>query len=443
MTDPFLPMPPVTSADPASRVGKARLEPGHRNQIEMRLASLDELLPPDHRARVVWEMVEMMDLTQFYARIGSVEGEAGRPAIDPQMLIGVWLYATLEGVGSARAVARLCEEHLAYRWLMGGIAVNYHTLADFRVGYEAELDDLLTKGVTALLEAGLVSLDQVAQDGLRVRAAAGGHSFRQRETLQAHLNQAEAYVQQLKQETSQDTESTSPRQQAARQRAAKERVDRLKKALQEIDTIEKQRRHSHKKKGTQKPAQCSETDPEARYLELPAGELRPAYNAQLSIDTASRIIVGTDLINLQDGGQMDPMVEQLAQKYDRTPREYLVDGSFASFDDLQAAHDKHVTVYAPLPKPRTEGADPAQVRPTDTPGVQAWRERMGMPEAKEIYKQRAATIEWANALARLHGFVQVRVRGLQKVHAVLLWMALAHNVMQAFQLLKRQAVLGS
>lgn len=412
------------------KYGKVRIDRGERQQIGIHLASLDNLLTNDHRARIVWEMVEKMDMGRFYDKIKSVEGERGRPAIDPRLLVGVWLFATLEGVGSARELAELCVEHIAYRWMMGGIEVNYHTLADFRVNYEEELDDLLVKGVAVLMKEGLVKLERTAQDGLRVRASAGAGSFRTKKKLETCLDEAHKRVEELKQSGKEEGERRN-RQEAAQKRAAEEREKRLEKALEEIEKIEKKPvRSHHKKETTEKEAVSSKTDPEARFMRMPAGEIRPAYNAELSIDTGSRIIVGVDVVNQIDQGQMAPMLEQLYKNYAQYPREHLVDGGFATWNDIETAAKKYVVIYSPLPKPNREGQDPSQPRESDGPGVKAWRERMTTQEAKETYKHRAATIEWANALARMRGFQQMLVRGMHKVRAVLLWFALAHNLMQ-------------
>jgi transposase len=239
MSETLFTLPQESPRSSKTGRGKPRLEKADRQQIEMRLASLDELLPSDHRARTVWDVVQSYDLSAFYARIEAVEGEAGRPAIDPRLLLAVWLYATLEGVGSARALDRLCQEDLAYLWLLGGVRVNYHTLADFRVDYESELDQLLTRSVAALMSAGMVDLEQTAQDGVRIRASAGASSFRRSQSLVECLQVAEKRVQQLKAEReSQEDERPTPRQQAARERRARERVERVKQALQEVEKIE-------------------------------------------------------------------------------------------------------------------------------------------------------------------------------------------------------------
>src|SRR5712692_10732937 len=231
MSNTLFPLPPAdeTRAVPAS-LANPRVQRPNREQLELRSVDLDGLLPPDHRARLVWEFVEGLDLAPLYAAILAVEGGAGRPAIDPAILTALWLYATLDGVGSARALDRLCEQHDAYRWIAGGVSVNYHTLADFRVAHGDILDALLTSSVATLLSEGLVSLTRVAQDGVRVRASAGAASFRGRERLHQCLDQAAAQVQALRQELDEDPAATSRRHAAARTRAATERHAHVKRS---------------------------------------------------------------------------------------------------------------------------------------------------------------------------------------------------------------------
>jgi len=442
MVETLFELPSVQPNRPAPRRGGIpRLATAQREQVEMRLAALDDLLPADHRARLVWEVVQSYDLSAFYARILAVEGEAGRPAIDPRLLVAVWLYATLDGVGSAREVARLCREHLAYQWLLGGVSVNYHTLADFRVGYEAEVDALLTRSVAAWLSEGLVSLEQTAQDGLRVRASAGAGSFRRRPRLEAWLEQARTHLAQLKAQTDPPPgAATPPRQQAARRRAIQERAARVHKAVQEIEKVEAQKAKSHNKAKQARPARASSTDPEARLMKMPDGGFRPALNGQLCIDVTSGVGVGVGVTNGVDQGQLSPMLTQLHQRYQRTPRDHFVDGGFVTHPEIERWAQAGVTLYAPLPAPRKPGSHPDQPQAGEGPGLTAWRKRMSTPEGKEKYKLRAQTIEWANALARQRGLDRFLVRGLQKAKAVLLWFVLAHNLLQVARLRQLAAV---
>ena len=420
--------------------GKPRLETANREQVAMRLAALDDLLPDDHRARIVWDMLQTYELQRFYGRIEAVEGGSGRPAIDPRLLIAVWLYATLEGVVSAREVGRLCQEHLAYQWLLGGVTVNYPTLADFRVDYEGELDQLLTKSVAALMREGIVTLEKTAQDGMRIRASAGASSFRRKPTLEECLGKARAALEEQKaQRATEEGEPASPRQRAARQRHAQERLERVRQALQEVEKVAARRAKNRESRRKNRPARASTTDPEARVVKMADGGFRPAYNGQIAIDMDSGIIIGVSAESGADQRLLVPMMEQVADRYARMPPEHFVDGGFRSNRGIEQLAQRGVAVFSPIPssynKPSTYA--PEEILPTDSPGVRAWKKRMLTRTAKEKYKQRAATAEWANALARNRGLYRLLVRGARKVRAILLWYALAHNLMQGVNLRAR------
>ena len=440
-TETLFPLPEPKS-DPATETrGKPRLETANREQVEIRYLALEDLLPEDHRARLVWAMVQAYDLSAFYARIEAVEGGAGRPAIDPRLLVGVWLYATLEGVVSGRELDRLCREHLAYQWLLGGVTVNYHTLTDFRTAYAAALDDVLTKSVAALLSEGLVTLDRTAQDGVRVRASAGASSFRRKPTLETCLREAQAVVdQQNALRQAHEGDPRSPQQAAAQQRQAEDRLARVKKAQAAVEKLAAKKAKRRELKRKAQPARVSTTDPEARIMKMADGGFRPAYTGQLAMDMASRLIVGVAVSTEADAQELQPMLDQLATRYGRRPREHYVDGGFRSHANIEQAAADGVTVFTPIPERRgISPIPPADLLPTDGPGVRAWKTRMLTPEAKTEYKQRAATIEWANALARLRGLYQLTVRGAHKVCSVLLWFALAHNLLQTATLRAQRA----
>lgn len=422
---------PANQDAPAGAAPRLRL--AERHQGEFRMVALDQWLPADHQVRVVWDYVCRVDLTSILAKIEAVEGKPGRDTTDPRILLCLWLYATLEGIGSARELDRRCREHLAFMWICGGVTVNYHLLADFRVAHAEVLDQLLTHSVAVLRSEGLVDLERVAQDGMRVRASAGASSFRRRGKLQDYLNEAKQQVERLKAELQQDSAAPSKQQQAARERAAREKVERLEQALTELEKIEAAR--EARKKGSSDQARASMTDPEARKTKMPDGGFRPAYNAQLATDTQSRIIVGVDMTNaVSDGGQMGPMLDEIKERHDQTPKEYLVDGGYTSRDDIDYAATEHkVNVYAPVKDQKKKleaGKDPFAPQKGDTPAVAEWRQRMGTEEAQRLYRLRSATAEWTNAQARNRGLYRVTVRGLAKVKAVLLLYALVHNLVQ-------------
>ncbi len=430
---------PVVAGIPDPVRGRPRLRTANRQQIVFRAAPLDALIPHDHPARVVWDYVEGLDLSPLYDRIRSVERGAGRDAIDPKILMALWLYATVEGVGSARRLDELCRAHAAFQWIAGDVSTNYHTLADFRTGNVGLLDGLLTQGVAALVAEDLVDLNRVAQDGMRVRASAGAASFRRRPTLEEALAQAEAQVEALRAEVEEDPAASDRRQKGARERAARERAERIKAALQRLPELE-----ARKKAGEKDKARCSTTDPTATVMKMADGGFRPAYNFQFATATDSQVIVGVDVETTgSDAGQMVPMVEQVKQRYETVPGEVLVDGGFAQHDQIEAvsAPVMGCTVYAPVPKPKDPRVDRHAPKPGDGTAVAAWRQRMGTEEAKAIYKERASTAECVNAQARGRGLLRLLVRGLAKVKAIALWHALAHNLLRASSL--RAATAGT
>jgi transposase len=400
------------------------------------------MLPDDHPARVVWDFVARRDLQPLYRLIRAVEGRPGRDANDPQILLALWLYATLRGVGSARELDRLRREHVAYQWLCGGVPLNYHALADFRTDHPDFLDDLLTHSVATLVHAGLIDRQRVAQDGLRVRAAAGAASFRRRPTRQRCLAEAEQQVAALRQQAGEDPAAVSRRQQAARHRAARERQQRVQAALHELDQLQAHKEAQRRTKGVRfqpEAPRASTTDPEARRGQMADGGYRPGYNAQLATTTRGGVIVGVDVTNAGGaGGQLAPMVQQVARRHGVAPAEAVVDGGFTTPDDIEAVHADYGTrVYGPVkeaaPK-QAAGEDPYRPRPPDKPGVAAWRVRMGTEAARAVLRQRGATAEWVNAGLRNRGVYQVRVRGRAKVLCVLLWQAVVPNLLRGVAL---------
>jgi transposase len=425
-----------------------RLLYGQRHQVELRCESLDQLLPPDHPARAVWAFVGALDLGPLLAGIGSLPGQAGAPAYDPRILLAVWLYATIEGVGSSRELEELCADHLAYRWLCGGLAISYRTLSGFRTGHGAFLDRLLTQTAAALLKEGLIELKRVAQDGLKVRAAAGASSFRRPATIERCLDEARAQVEALRSQVDEDAGAAGRRAQAAKERAAADRLQRLAAARRELAAL--QAANAEKAAGRRRdPAQLrtSTTDPQARKMKMADGGFRPAYNVQLATTTAGGVIVGVDVSSAgADAEQMPPMLGQIEARFAAKPAEVLVDGGFASRAAIGAAEGDGTAVYAPVKEARQQvaaGRDPYARKKGDTDATAAWRARMGTAEARAIYKQRASTAEWVNAQARNRGLDRVAVRGRAKVLVVVLWYALAHNFGRMLALRAAQAAGGA
>ena len=278
-----------------------RLRRAERRQVSLRPISLEDLLPGDHRARFVWSFAERLDLSALYGAIKAVEGHPGHPPADPRILLALWLYATVEGVGSARAVDRLRREHIGFEWLCGGVGMNHTTLAEFRVAHGAVLERLLVDSFAAMLKTGHASLERVAQDGMRVRAAAGAASFRRRASLERCRAEATAEVARLRAELDADPGAVSRRQAAARLRAAADRERRVAAALAVAEQLAA-KPHGDPRSHDEDPPRpgdgpageaaaksppeprISTTDAEARVMKMPDGGFRPAFNLGFASD---------------------------------------------------------------------------------------------------------------------------------------------------------------
>jgi transposase len=417
----------------SEKQGAPRMVEANRMQTRLVPMDLEGLLPADHQARAVWAFVERLDLSGFHELIKSREGRAGRPAIDPQILLGLWILAMLDGVGAAREIERLCEYHLAYQWMSGGVHVNHHTLSDFRNLSSDQLSGLLTQTVSALLNEGLVELTRVAQDGMKVRASAGASSFRRRARLEAFQKMAREQIEILAKEIEDKSGAASKREQSARKRSAESRERRVERALEELAKAEGQKR-AKDPKANQKEKRSSITDPEARVMKMADGGFRPAYNVHLTTATGSNVVVAVEVNN--EGTDLTTMVslaEQVEQRHAVRPQEWLADAGCTSLRNIDEMSKRGCKVYAPVRVSQSTNPKPS-ARRADSQAVREWRERMESEEAKAIYQQRGRTAELVNALFRGQGLVQILVRGAKKALSVVLLHAIAHNMRRSWAL---------
>jgi len=414
--------------------GQARVRRPVRNQVEMIARDLDSMIADDHPVRAVWEFLNKLDLSTFYGSIKAALDQPWRPASDPQVLLALWVYATVEGIGSARRLAKLCKEHDVYRWLRGGIPIDYHLLAEFRVSHQEDMNDLITQVLAVLLKAKVVDLKRVSQDGMRVRASAGQASFRRERSLQECLSGAQEQVREVAEEREHPDRGASERERAARERAVRERQERVEHALRELSAVqavkERQRKHAGKKRAAKiQEARVSTTDPVARRMKMADGGFRPGYNVQFATDTRTQVIAGVAVTNHgTDQGEAMGVEEQVARRAGKHPEDYLIDGGFVALKDIETLERNGVKVYAPVKDTGEMGVDR---RAAKTLEVAEWRERMETEEAKGIYKERAATAECVNALMRArYGLKQFTVRGLPKVLCVTLLLVVTHNLLR-------------
>ena len=425
----------------SSAASGLRLRVPDRAQRILRAESPDEWVGANDPVRVIWSVTGKLDLSGFYESVRSREGQAGRDATDPRLLVALWLYAATQGLGSARELARECEGNRAYRWLCGGVSVNYHTLSDFRVRYLEALDGLLTQVITVLMERKVVEVWRISQDGTRVRAGAGAGSFRRRKRLEKLQEEARRQVQALRAQLDDPAAAAtlSARRRAAQERAAREREQRLEAALAQLPELEKRqqkraRKVAQKDKAEKlKEARASTTDAQVRVMKMGDGGFRPAVNVQLACDPTSRAIVGVEVSSQGvDTGLSEPMRQQVEQRTGEKVREHLLDGGYLNFEEIERTTDQGVTLIVPAKPPRNKAqrATAYEPRAGDSEAVKAWRERMGGNSGQSLYRLRGQTSETVNAdLKTYRGLGPLTVRGLDKIKCVALWSALAYNLL--------------
>jgi len=419
-----------------------------RAQLRWDVVDLDSQLPDDHRARLVWAFVEGLDLSEFYDRIKARDAVAGRPATDPRVVLAVWLYATLEGIGSARAIDRLCQQHAAYRWLCGGAPINHDLLATFRRENAVLLDRLLTQSVTGLIAEKLITLEEMAIDGTKVRACAGRGSMSQRKRLESIEKAVAERIAELKSELDKDPGEPERRRKKRALQAAEERAQRVERARQKLAALTQEqavRAKRHAKEEAEKgEPKVSVSDPEVRVMRLADGAVAPAWNVQVA--TSNGFIVGIDPTDRRnDSGLATGVVEQIAQRSNRVPQRLLADTRAMTQDDIVQLGEAHpaLRVYSP-PAPQRLAVKPETERKRrwsrrrEPPAVTAWRARMASEEGQETYRRRKLT-ERAHGIIKNRGMSRFLVHSREKVRAVCVLQALALNLSWANTLRRRIA----
>lgn len=421
-----------------------RLRRPERQQMELVPRCLEDLVGPGHPVRLVAAVVAKLDLTRFREPIRAREGVAGRDATDPELLVGLWLYGCIRGIGSARELARRCAESAPFQWLCGGVSVNHRLLSDFRSDQGAALDELFTQVIASLVERELVSVSRVSQDGVRVRVSAGAGSFHREERLRKLLAESERHVAEMRRQMEEPAygAAQTARQAGARKRAVEEKQQRLQQAIAQLPELKQQQEEAAKQAGNgergkkirAKELRVSTTDPEARRMKMPNGGFNPAVNVQLATDSESRAIVGVEVNHegSDSAGLSEPMRQQVEQRSGGTVEQHLLDGGYMRMEDIERAHRQGVELFMPpkpARKPENRGRE-LEIKAQDSAAVRAWKQRMASAEGQEIYKQRASTSETVNAdLRSYRGLTQLTVRGLSKIRCVALWCAMAYNVM--------------
>jgi transposase len=321
--------------------GEPRLASINRQQLVLRSIDVEQLIAEDHSARLIWQLIGRLDLSLYHAQIGAVEGRAGREHTDPQLLISLWIYAYSRGVSSARELARQCEYEPGCQWLCGLQAISHRTLSGFRSDHKAALDDLFVQVLGMMSAEGLIPLERVTLDGTKIKANAGGNSFRRKEKLAAHLELAREQVRWLNAQAEEEEKSAS-RRAAAQRRAARQRVSRLEAAVREVERLQQEKKHGRDRF----VARASSSDPEAHVMRNGEGGTVPSYNVQLLTDTQRGIVVNVEATpDAIDYRQMKPALQRCEAMLGRKPKQIVADGDYTNHASVQVAADHGVDFY--------------------------------------------------------------------------------------------------
>ncbi len=388
--------------------------------------TLDDRIPHDHAVRAIEAVVCALDLSELDARIRANEEQGGRPAIDPRILLTLWVYGTTQGEAHASEIARRCRTDDVYRWICGGVRVGERKLADFRATGAEVFERLLSQVVVLLMSEGLIDLHRTAQDGTRVRAWCGADSYRRHDTIAVLRAEAEAHLTALHAEAHDPRRSAVAR--AAAVRGAAQRVERLTRAVArakeltaELSDAERQDR--------QKAPRVSATDPEATRMRMSDKGTRPAYNVQFdTVADGTGAIVGVSVSNRgNDYGEMEPMVEQVERRTGERPAEKLVDGGYVQKEDIRRVELGGTKVFAPQPK-RPAAPDGVRAGQRSTQ-ERAFHERIASEAGRAIYAKRGEVAELTNAHAKTrHGLDTIVLRGLKGALTVALLAALTKDI---------------
>lgn len=316
-----------------------KIKEADRRQITMRTVDVEKLVAADDSVRGIWDFVCSLDLSHYYKGIESKQGEAGRSAWDPRVLVSLWLLGFSQGVSSARGISELCEYHPAYQWLTGMEVINYHTISDFRNRAEG-IDTIYAEMLGVLTFQGLISLQRAGQDGTKIEANASSSSFRRESTLQEHLKEAQRHLQELSDNDHQ--QETSSRTESARRRAAQERVQKVEAAVNSLRQMRSQKNYSKKEE-----PRASETDPDARWMKQANGGFAPCYNAQLTTDAQTGMIVAASVSQAgNDREQLAPAMELVNENLGKHPEEVLVDSDYISRETILEMAESQTTIIS-------------------------------------------------------------------------------------------------
>lgn len=425
-----------------------KLNSSIRDQYQFQNICLDDLVPEDHKVRLIWDFVSQMDLSACLEEISSYRGSVGRSRTDPKILMTLWIYTIIDGNTSARKLEELCFNHDVYKWICGGVSVNRTSLAEFRSANPRKFNELLVKCLAVMVKNDLISDSDFSQDGTRVKASAGNNSFHREDSLKKLEEKLTAHIENLRKEEKVSLNIYERRKQERKEKLTIEKRNRVKAALETLERARREKvinaKRNHKKvtEDDLKNVRASTTDPEVRRMKMGDSGFRLAYNVQFATGLDSRVIYGVDVVSTLDPGTPPRLMAQVQECLKslnlKGIKRWIADTAYSATTDIITAAQlfPNCLYYAP-PNPSI-GVDPKKPRKKDFKAMLDWRERIGTEETNELYKKRCSTAEFSNMHVKNRKFVEFSVRGLVKARGMALLHAIAQNVARTMDLIKKK-----
>lgn len=425
-----------------------KLKTASREQFEFRQSCLDQLVPDDHKVRLIWDFVDEMDLSICLDGISSFYGGRGRPSIDPKILLTLWIYTIIDGNASARKLEELCLNHDVYKWICGGVSISRTVLAEFRSVNPRKFEELLTNCLAVMLKNNLISDTDFAQDGTRIKANAGMNTFRRENSLKELQSELSEHIDFLRNEEKKAPNAYEKRKALEKTRRAIEKKDKIKVAIKNLEQyrcekIENGTRNHNKP--TQKELEdvrVSTTDPEVRKMKMGDGGYRLAYNVQFATGLDSRVIYGVDVVNTLDPGTAPRLMAQVNYRLQSLKmseiKKWIADAAYSAKNDLITIANlfPNCLFFAP-PKPHKQ-IDPKKHLKNDHAAVVTWRNLIGSNQINELYKKRCSTAEFSNMHVKNQALTEFFVRGLVKVKGKAFLHAISMNISRAIDLFQKK-----
>lgn len=317
------------------------------DRFQVTFSCLEGAIPKDNPVRVIDAFIDKLDL-ELLGFISKPTDEEqtkkhnpyldGRPSFEPKILLKLYFYGYFNGIRSSRRLEKECLRNIEVRWLINGLAPNYHTIADFRKNNPKALKNSFKLYTTFLQEAGLIGGKTIAVDGSKFRASNSKKNNFSQNKIDRHLNyieqKLEEYLLQLDQADSLELSEQSIQ-------LLEQKIDYFKNNKINYELLQEQLKQSG-------DTQLSTTDPDARALLVQGQVVEVSYNVQAAVDDKHNLVVATHVINRNDRNALHDIASEAKENLKAEGFTVLADKGYHNGRELQDCQNNGIqTIVAP------------------------------------------------------------------------------------------------